>query len=203
MTSRIDELIEARLAAVGVSPAAIADDAELFTGRLSLDLNGCIPTLVGFARFTWTTKPTPPAPELALNAPMDGANNAGLYTRHFTNVWRRILLWSTPAQQAVAGSLEASGEPCPEDGFKQRRQRRPVGRALAFHAFFPRGCCCCHRRNPHWKPAYGSTRFVWPRCGLPCVSAMLRGHHTDFQHRMNSGGRPSLRSKAIWGIVRS
>ncbi len=111
MTSRIDELIEARLAAVGVPPASIADDAEFFR-RLSLDLNGRIPTVVQLRDFLDDDRP-----EKRLNwvdELMDGANNAGLYTRHFTNVWRRILLWSTPAQPAVAGSLEASGEPCPE-----------------------------------------------------------------------------------------
>ena len=103
MTSRIDELIEARLAAAGVPPASFADEAEFFR-RLSLDLNGCIPTVVQLRDYLDDDRP-----EKRLNwvdELMDGANNAGLYTRHFTNVWRRILLWSTPAQPAVAGSLE-------------------------------------------------------------------------------------------------
>jgi Protein of unknown function (DUF1553)/Protein of unknown function (DUF1549) len=103
MAARIDELVGLRLAAVEVPPAPFADDAEFFR-RVSLDLNGRIPAVVQLSDF-----PDDDRPDKRLrwvDELMDGRNNAALYTRHFTNVWRRTLLWSTPAQPAVAGSLE-------------------------------------------------------------------------------------------------
>jgi hypothetical protein len=103
MASRIDELVEGRLAAAGIPPASLADDAEFFR-RLSLDLNGRIPAVVQLRDFLDDDRPDKRV--RWIDELMDGRNNAALYTRHFTNVWRRTLLWSTPAQPAVAGSLE-------------------------------------------------------------------------------------------------
>ncbi len=103
MASRIDELVEARLAAVGCPPAPLADDAEFFR-RLSLDLDGRIPTVVQLRDFL--DDDLPDKRLRWVDELMNGRNNAALFTRHFTNVWRRALLWSTPAQPAVVGSLE-------------------------------------------------------------------------------------------------
>ena len=103
MASRIDELVEARLATAGVPPASLADDAEFFR-RLSLDLNGRIPTVVQLRDFLDDDRPDKRL--RWVDELMDGPNNAALFTKHFTNVWRRTLLWSTPAQPAVVGSLE-------------------------------------------------------------------------------------------------
>jgi hypothetical protein len=103
MASRIDELVEARLKAAGVPPVPLADDAEFFR-RLSLDLNGRIPTVVQLRDFLDDDRPDKRV--RWVDELMDGRNNAALFTKHFTNVWRRALLWSTPAQPAVVGSLE-------------------------------------------------------------------------------------------------
>src|SRR5581483_10680327 len=56
LSARIDELIGARLAKENVLPAPAADDAEFFR-RLSLDLNGRIPTLAQLADFLDDTRP--------------------------------------------------------------------------------------------------------------------------------------------------
>jgi Protein of unknown function (DUF1553)/Protein of unknown function (DUF1549) len=103
MASRIDELIEAKLATAAVPPAPLADDAEFFR-RLSLDLNGRIPAVVQLRDFLDDDRPDKRL--RWIDELMDGRNNAALYTRHFTNVWRRTMLWSTPAQPALVGSLE-------------------------------------------------------------------------------------------------
>jgi Protein of unknown function (DUF1553)/Protein of unknown function (DUF1549) len=103
LASLIDELVQARLAAAGVPPADLAVDAEFFR-RISLDLNGGIPTVVQLRDFLDDDRPDKRlrwVEEL-----MEGPNNAALFTKHFTNVWRRTLLWNTPAQPAVIGSLE-------------------------------------------------------------------------------------------------
>jgi outer membrane murein-binding lipoprotein Lpp len=50
LASRIDQLIEARLAAANIKPAPSADDAEFFR-RLNLDLTGKIPNLLDIRDF--------------------------------------------------------------------------------------------------------------------------------------------------------
>jgi hypothetical protein len=103
MASRIDDLIEAKLANAAVPPAPLAGDAEFFR-RVSLDLNGRIPPVVQLSDFLDDDRPDKRL--RWIDELIDGRNNAAHYTRHFTNVWRRTMLWSTPAQPALVGSLE-------------------------------------------------------------------------------------------------
>jgi len=51
MTARIDQLIAARWVQKGVKPAGLATDAEFFR-RLSLDVNGRIPTIADLKDFS-------------------------------------------------------------------------------------------------------------------------------------------------------
>jgi hypothetical protein len=95
LSARIDEIIGARLAKEKVPPAPSADDAELFR-RLSLDLNGRIPTLAQLVDFLDDTRPD--KRRLWTDELMDGPGNAPLYVRHFTHFWRRQLLAQTAAQ---------------------------------------------------------------------------------------------------------
>jgi hypothetical protein len=97
LAARIDQRIEARWAGQQVQPAPAADDAEIFR-RLSLDLNGRIPTIVQIKDFlddkeqdkltTWTE-------EL-----FRGRDNAELFQAHWTNYWWNLLF----AQATVRGS---------------------------------------------------------------------------------------------------
>ncbi len=105
LSARIDELIRARLAKEKVPPAPPADDAEFFR-RLSLDLNGRIPSLSQLADFL--DDPRPDKRRLWIDELLDGPDNAPLYVRHFTHYWRRQLLAQTPAQaDSVVGPLES------------------------------------------------------------------------------------------------
>jgi Protein of unknown function (DUF1553)/Protein of unknown function (DUF1549) len=105
LAARIDQWIEARLAKEGISPGPVAEDAEFFR-RLSLDLNGRIPSVAQLADFLDDRRPDKRrqwADEL-----LDGRDNAPLYVNHLTNVWRRRLLANTPPQpRALVGPLEA------------------------------------------------------------------------------------------------
>ncbi len=105
LSARIDELIGARLAKENVLPAPAADDAEFFR-RLSLDLNGRIPTLAQLADFLDDTRPD--KRRLWIDELLDGPHNAPLYVRHFTHFWRRLLLAQTAAQgDGVVAPLES------------------------------------------------------------------------------------------------
>jgi hypothetical protein len=105
LSARIDELIGARLAKEKVPPAPAADDAEFFR-RLSLDLNGRIPTVAQLADFLDDTRPD--KRRLWTDELMDGPGNASLYVRHFTHFWRRQLLAQTAAQgDGVVAPLES------------------------------------------------------------------------------------------------
>jgi hypothetical protein len=105
LSARIDELIGQRLAKEGVPPAPPADDAEFFR-RLSLDLNGRIPSLPQLADFFDDTRPD--KRRLWIDELLDGPDNAPLYVGHFTHFWRRQLLAQTPAQpDSVVAPLEA------------------------------------------------------------------------------------------------
>ena len=105
LSARIDEIIGARLAKDKVPPAPAADDAEFFR-RLSLDLNGRIPTLAQLADFLDDTRPD--KRRLWTDELIDGPDNAPLYVRHFTHFWRRQLLAQTAAQgDGVVAPLES------------------------------------------------------------------------------------------------
>jgi hypothetical protein len=104
LSARIDKLIGLRLAKDGIPPAPLADDAELFR-RLSLDLNGRIPSVTQLADFLEDTRSD--KRRLWIDELMEGPDNGALYVRHWAHFWRRQLLAQTAAQSnAVIAPLE-------------------------------------------------------------------------------------------------
>jgi hypothetical protein len=104
LASRIDKYVEQRLAKERVPPAPPADDAEFFR-RLSLDLNGRIPSASQLADFLDDTRKD--KRRLWIDELLDGPDNAPLYVRHFTHFWRRQILAQTPEQpDSVVAPLE-------------------------------------------------------------------------------------------------
>jgi hypothetical protein len=102
---RIDQYIGERLAKEKVPPAPVADETEFFR-RLSLDLNGRIPSYSQLADFLDDTRKD--RRRLWIDELMDGPDNVPLYVQHFTNFWRRQLLAQTPRQSdTVIAPLEA------------------------------------------------------------------------------------------------
>jgi Protein of unknown function (DUF1553)/Protein of unknown function (DUF1549) len=89
LSEQIDEVIAARWAKEGVKSAHPADDAEFFR-RLSLDLNGRIPTVTQLRDFLDDTRPD--KRRLWVEELIEGRDNATLYVNHFTNVWQRLFL---------------------------------------------------------------------------------------------------------------
>jgi hypothetical protein len=105
LSARIDALIDARLEKEKIPPAPLSDDAEFFR-RLSLDLNGRIPSLAQLADFLDDTRPD--KRRLWIDELLDGPDNAPLYVRHFSHFWRRRLLAQTPVQgDGVVAPLES------------------------------------------------------------------------------------------------
>lgn len=88
LSVRIDRLIAAQWAEKGVQPAPLADDAEFFR-RLSLDLNGRIPTITQLKDFMDDTRPD--KRRLWVEELMHGRDNADLYVNHFSNYWHDFL----------------------------------------------------------------------------------------------------------------
>jgi hypothetical protein len=117
LSARIDELIAARLAKEGVPPAAPADDAEFFR-RLSLDLNGRIPSVAQLTDFLDDDRPD--RRRLWIDELITGRENAALYANHFANVWRRRLLAQTPPQPA--------GVVVPLEGWLRKQANTPYDR---------------------------------------------------------------------------
>jgi hypothetical protein len=104
LSARIDELIGVRQANAKIPPAPPADDAEFFR-RLSLDLNGRIPSLPQLADFLDDTRSD--KRRLWIDELVNGPDNAPLYVQHFTHFWRRQMLAQTPAQaDSVVAPLE-------------------------------------------------------------------------------------------------
>jgi hypothetical protein len=104
LSTRIDELIDRRLANEGIPPAPPADDAEFFR-RLSLDLNGRIPMLSQLVDFLDDTRPD--KRRLWVDELLDGRENSPLYVQHFAHFWRRQLLaQTTPQADTVVAPLE-------------------------------------------------------------------------------------------------
>lgn len=97
LSAKIDHYIAAGWAAKNVQPAPRADDAEFFR-RLSLDLNGRIPTITQLSDFLSDDRPDKRRiwAELLIN----GQDNNHLYVNHFTNYWRNLLFSQTGNQQA-------------------------------------------------------------------------------------------------------
>jgi hypothetical protein len=105
LADRIDAQIEEGLAKEKVPPAPPASDEEFFR-RLSLDLNGRIPSYAQLADFLDDTRKD--RRRLWIDELIDGPDNAPLYVQHFTNYWRRQLLAQTPRQSdTVVAPLES------------------------------------------------------------------------------------------------
>ena len=100
LSERIDQLIDERLAKEKVPPAPPADDAEFFR-RLSLDLNGRIPSYSQLADFLDDTRKD--RRRLWIDELMGGADNGR------TNTSRRPLSWaaSAPARKPAYQSSMA------------------------------------------------------------------------------------------------
>jgi hypothetical protein len=81
----IDQMIEARCKEAGAVPAPIADDAE-YLRRIYLDLAGRIPPAAEVREFLADSSEY--KRERVRERLLDGPN----YVRHFTNVWRTLLL---------------------------------------------------------------------------------------------------------------
>ncbi|HEY7326393.1 MAG TPA: DUF1553 domain-containing protein [Gemmataceae bacterium] len=105
LSARIDQWIDERLVKEKIPPARPTDDAEFFR-RLSLDLNGRIPSLSQLADFLDDTRPD--KRRHWIDELMDGPDNAPLYVKHLTHFWRRQLLAQTPPQSdSVVAPLES------------------------------------------------------------------------------------------------
>jgi hypothetical protein len=105
LSARIDELVGIHLEKEKVPLAPPAEDSEFFR-RLSLDLNGRIPSLAQLTDFLDDMRPD--KRRLWIDELLDGPDNAPLYVRHFTHFWRRQLLAQTPAQaDSVVAPLES------------------------------------------------------------------------------------------------
>jgi hypothetical protein len=92
LAARIDLLINAKLAAAGVNPVALADDAE-FLRRVYLDLAGRIPRAMDVRDFLQDADPN--KRQRLVESLLESPN----YVSHFTNVWRALLLPQANNQQ--------------------------------------------------------------------------------------------------------
>jgi hypothetical protein len=161
LAARIDHHIGARLSAENIPPASQADDAE-FLRRAYLDLTGRIPK-VGEV-YAFLRDRTPDKRQHLI----DQLLASGGYARHFTNVWREILLpdnvganngplragfetwlWkqltdNTPYDQMVREILQPGGP----RAFYQARENKPENLAAATSRLFlgvKLECAQCHR----------------------------------------------------------
>jgi hypothetical protein len=102
LANKIDELIAARWAEKGVTPAPLADDAE-FMRRVYLDLAGRIP-LVSEARDFLDDRSPDKRRRL-----VDDLLNSPLFLKHFSNVWRDMMLPPNNNQQfqLLVGGFES------------------------------------------------------------------------------------------------
>lgn len=103
LAARIDERIAAGLERAAVPPAPATTD-EAFFRRLSLDLNGRIPTVSDLRDFLDDTRAD--KRDRWIDELIDGTSHARLYTTHFANVWRREILGPSDLQPAVVGALD-------------------------------------------------------------------------------------------------
>jgi hypothetical protein len=98
LSARIDAHVAARWKKDTVQPAPLAGDAEFFR-RLSLDLNGRIPSVATLEDFLDDNRPD--KRRLWIDELLDGPDHAGLYATHFAQQWRRRLLAQVNSQQAL------------------------------------------------------------------------------------------------------
>ncbi|MBY0525784.1 MAG: DUF1549 and DUF1553 domain-containing protein [Gemmataceae bacterium] len=95
MSSRIDQLIQSQWKAKGVTPAEAADDAEFFR-RLSLHINGRIPTITQLKDFLDDTRAD--KKRIWTEELMHGRDNADLYVNHLSTFWRQLFFSQTNNQ---------------------------------------------------------------------------------------------------------
>jgi hypothetical protein len=95
LATRIDELVSQRLVKERIPAAPPAGDAEFFR-RLSLDLNGRIPSIAQLMDFLDDNRKD--RHRLWIDELIDGPDNAPLYVQHFTTFWRRQVLAQATAQ---------------------------------------------------------------------------------------------------------
>lgn len=114
MSDRIDQLIAARWSKEAVTPAAQADDAEFFR-RLSLHLNGRIPTITQLKDFLDDTHPDKRRIWARVLMGEDvilkrddgeeekrpGGDNVDLYVNHWATYWRHLFLSQSKMQQQI------------------------------------------------------------------------------------------------------
>jgi len=110
LAARIDQHIALKWAEKNVQPAQRAGDAEFFR-RLSLDVNGRIPTIVDLRDFQDDTRADKRRIWLERLLEKKGTTepgDAGLYVQHFTNYWRSVIFSQTTNQQGrfVANQLD-------------------------------------------------------------------------------------------------
>lgn len=110
MAARIDHHIEAKWTDKNAQPAPRSGDAE-FLRRLSLDVNGRIPTIVDLRDFLDDTRADKRRiwlERLLEKKATSEPSDAGLYVNHFTNFWRTLIFSQTTNQQGqfLAGQLD-------------------------------------------------------------------------------------------------
>jgi len=161
LSARIDEHIAARWKQQGVQPAAPADDAEFFR-RLSLDLNGRIPSVAQLKDFLDDTRPD--KRRLWVDELLGGPDNEALYAEHFARYWRRLLL-------AHAGSRQSAVlAPRLEDWVRQQiKARTPYDRFVRELLTEPEAApfYLAHESKP--ENLAGSTARLFLGIKLDCV----------------------------------
>jgi hypothetical protein len=97
LAARIDHWVAARWAEKGVQPAPRADDAEFFR-RLSLDLNGRIPSVLDLTSFLDDRRPD--KRRLWVAELTAGDDHRDRFVRHWAAWWQDFLFSRTTNQQA-------------------------------------------------------------------------------------------------------
>jgi hypothetical protein len=169
LAGRIDTLLEARWAAAGVRPAALADDAE-FLRRVWLDLGGTIPPVPEVRAFL--ADRTPDRRRRLVERLLDGPD----YVTHFRHFWRSVLL---PENADVANlGLEPAFE-----AWLTERLRDNVGYDRMVREILtaaPRG------RRPDFPPGFG---------GLPGPAAFYAANENKPENLAGSTARLFLAVK--------
>lgn len=97
LSARIDQLLAARWTEAGVSLASLADDAEFFR-RLSLDLNGRIPSVLDVCDFLDDSRPDKRA--RWAEEFIRGAGHRPLFVNHWAGYWHTLLFARVTNPQA-------------------------------------------------------------------------------------------------------
>jgi uncharacterized protein DUF1549/uncharacterized protein DUF1553 len=97
LAARIDHWVAARWAEKGIQPAPLADDAEFYR-RLSLDLNGRIPSVLDLSYFLDDRRPD--KRRLWVAELIAGDDHRDLFVRHWAAWWHEFLFSRTTNQRA-------------------------------------------------------------------------------------------------------